>query len=115
MTEDSFPDWKTRVVRPIRRRRAFACNHVLFVIRHGRRDIAHWNITEHPSAQWVTQQLREAFPYDSASRYLVFDRDAIFSADVARVVDGSRGLRRIDSMGSPPLGRWMLGVRAHDQ
>ena len=32
------------------------------------------------------QQLREAFPYDSASRYLVFDRDTIFSAEVARAV-----------------------------
>src|SRR6266536_4798146 len=60
--------------------------YVLFVIRHGRRDIVHWNITEHPSAQWVSQQMREAFPYDSASRYLVFDRDATFSAEVAKVV-----------------------------
>lgn len=39
-----------------------------------------------PSAQWVGQQLRDAFPYDSASRYLVFDRDAIFSAEVAGAV-----------------------------
>ncbi len=60
--------------------------YMLFVIRHGRRDIVHWNITEHPSARWVIQQLREAFPYDSASRYLVFDRDAIFSAQVATAV-----------------------------
>lgn len=63
---------------------SFRLLYVLFVIQHGRRDIVHWNITEHPSAQWVTQQLREAFPYNSASRYLVFDRDAIFSAEVAR-------------------------------
>jgi putative transposase len=61
---------------------SFRLLYVLFVIRHGRRDIAHWNITEHPSGRWVIQQLREAFPYDSASRYLVFDRDAIFSAEV---------------------------------
>jgi transposase InsO family protein len=65
---------------------SFRLLYVLFVIRHGRRDIAHWNITEHPSARWVIQQLREAFPYDSSSRYLVFDRDAIFSAEVARAV-----------------------------
>lgn len=65
---------------------SFRLLYVLFVIRHGRRDIAHWNITEHPSARWVSQQLREAFPYDSASRYLVFDRDTIFSAEVARAV-----------------------------
>jgi len=65
---------------------SFRLLYVLFVIRHGRRDIVHWNITEHPSAQWVSQQMREAFPYDSASRYLVFDRDATFSAEVAKVV-----------------------------
>ena len=65
---------------------SFRLLYVLFVIRHGRRDIAHWNITEHPSARWVSQQLREAFPHNSTSRYLVFDRDAIFSAEVARAV-----------------------------
>jgi len=65
---------------------SFRLLYVLFVIRHGRRDIVHWNITEHPSAQWVSQQMREAFPYDSASRYLVFDRDATFSPEVAKVV-----------------------------
>lgn len=65
---------------------SFRLLYVLFVIRHGRRDIAHWNVTEHPSARWVGQQLREAFPYDSAPRYLVFDRDAIFSAEVVRTV-----------------------------
>jgi len=45
---------------------SFRLLYVLFVIRHGRRDIVHWNITEHPSAQWVSQQMREAFPYDNA-------------------------------------------------
>ena len=36
--------------------------YVLFVIRHGRRPIAHFNVTQHPTATWVTQQIREAFP-----------------------------------------------------
>src|SRR6266540_223562 len=64
----------------------FRTLYVLFVIRHGRRDIAHWNITENPSAHWVSQQLREAFPFESGSRYLVFDRDTIFSQQVVRTV-----------------------------
>jgi hypothetical protein len=46
----------------------------------------HFNLTEHPTADWVVQQLREAFPYDTAPTYLVFDRDSIFSADVVRAV-----------------------------
>jgi len=55
---------------------------VCFLIHHGRRKIVHIQITEHPSAPWVMQQLRESFPYDSGPSYLVFDRDSIFSQRV---------------------------------
>jgi len=41
-------------------------------------------VTEHPTAAWVVQQLREAFPFDTAPKHLVFDRDSIFSAEVVR-------------------------------
>ena len=44
-------------------RAGFRLLYVLFVIRHGRRQIAHFNVTEHPTAAWVVQQLREASPY----------------------------------------------------
>jgi putative transposase len=47
-----------------------------FVISHGRRHILHFNVTRHPTGSWIVQQLREAFPYQSASRFLIFDRDA---------------------------------------
>ena len=57
-----------------------------FVIDHGRRHIVHFNATFTPTAAWVIQQLREAFPFDSAPKYLIFDRDTIFSADVVRFV-----------------------------
>ena len=53
-----------------------------FVIEHGRRRIVHLGATFHPTAAWVTQQLLEAFPYDTAPRYLIFDRDSIFSSAV---------------------------------
>ena len=36
------------------------------------------NITTHPSAQWTSQQITEAFPYDEVPKYLIRDRDAIF-------------------------------------
>ena len=65
---------------------SFRLLYVLFVIRHGRRQIAHFNVTEHPTAAWVVQQLREAFPYDTAPKHFVFDRDSIFSAEVVRAV-----------------------------
>jgi transposase InsO family protein len=59
-----------------------------FVIEHGRRRILHFNATFNPSASWVIQQLREAFPYDSAPSYLIFDRDAIFSPRVVAFIKG---------------------------
>ncbi len=53
-----------------------------FIIHHGRRHILHFNATYHPTAEWVIQQLRDAFPYGTAPRYLIFDRDSIFSSAV---------------------------------
>jgi transposase InsO family protein len=60
--------------------------YVLFVIEHGRRRIVHVNVTSNPTSAWVIQQLREAFPYDTAPRHLIFDRDTIFSPAVVRFV-----------------------------
>jgi len=54
------------------------------VLSHDRRQVAHFNVTEHPTAQWTTQQLVEAVPFDSAPRYLLRDRDAIYGAAVRR-------------------------------
>jgi hypothetical protein len=53
---------------------------------HGRRRILHFNATFHPTASWVIQQLRDTFPYDSAPKYLIFDRDSIFSAAVVEFI-----------------------------
>ncbi len=58
----------------------------VFVIGHGRRHILQFNATFHPTAAWVIQQLREAFPYDTAPKYLIFDRDSIFCPAVVKFV-----------------------------
>lgn len=50
------------------------------IITHDRRKILHFSVTRHPTSAWVTQQLREAFPYDTQAQYLIFDRDTKFSA-----------------------------------
>jgi putative transposase len=57
-----------------------------FVIDHGRRRVLHFNVTAHPSAAWVMQQLRDAFPDAPTHRYLIFDNDSIFSLEVARSI-----------------------------
>jgi hypothetical protein len=60
----------------------FQSLYCFFVIEHGRRRILHFNVTRHPTAEWVVQQLREAFPEARPYRYAVFDHDSIFNADV---------------------------------
>jgi len=60
----------------------FRALQVLLVIRHGRRVVARCAVVANPTAAWVAQQLREAFPFDSAPRFMIFDRGAIFSSGV---------------------------------
>jgi putative transposase len=46
------------------------------------RRILHFNVTSHPTAEWTLQQFREAIPGDHSYRFLIHDRDSIFSAEV---------------------------------
>ena len=64
----------------------FQLLYVWFVIGHGRRPVVHFNVAANPTARWVIQQLREAFPDESAPRYLLYDRDSIFSAEVTAAI-----------------------------
>jgi putative transposase len=59
---------------------------VFLVLAHERRRILHFNVTAHPTAEWTAQQLRNAFPWDSAPRYLLRDRDRIFGDTLTRQV-----------------------------
>jgi putative transposase len=64
----------------------FQILHVFLVLAHNRRRIVHFAVTAHPTAEWTAQQLREAFPWESAPGYLLRDRDRIFGEDfVAQV------------------------------
>src|SRR5947207_7134699 len=51
---------------------------VLVLLAHDRRRIRHVAVTAHPTSAWTAQQLREAFPWDEAPRYLIHDRDHAF-------------------------------------
>ena len=64
----------------------FRILYVWFAIHHDRRRILHFKVTEHPTAAWVIQQLRESFPYDTVPAYLVLDRDSIFAKNVLSTV-----------------------------
>ncbi len=48
------------------------------MMRHDRRYVVHFNVTAHPTAAWTAQQIVEAFPEDTAPRFLIRDRDSIY-------------------------------------
>ena len=51
---------------------------VLVVLAHDRRRIVHFNITAHPTAEWTSQQMVEAFGYGKVPRFIIRDRDAVY-------------------------------------
>ncbi len=60
----------------------FSVLYCFFVIGHDRRKILRCNVTRNPSALWIVQQMREAWPYGPASRFLLLDRDSKFGNNV---------------------------------
>jgi putative transposase len=57
----------------------FRLLYVFVVMEHATRRIPHMHVTDHPTAHWTLQQLREAIPADYGYRFLIHDRDSIFS------------------------------------
>jgi len=62
----------------------FRVLYVFIVLRHDRRQIVHFNVTSNPTAQWTARQIVGAFPFDTAPRYLLRDRDRIYGDTVQR-------------------------------
>jgi len=60
------------------------------ILLHERRQVVHFNVTEHPTAAWTAQQMIEAFPEHSAPRFLLRDRDSIYGHDFQLRVAGMR-------------------------
>ena len=56
----------------------FRMLYVFIVLSHDRRRVVHFNVTANPTAVWTVQQIVETFPWDSAPRYLLRDRDSIY-------------------------------------
>ena len=79
----------------------FRVLYVFIVLSHNRRQVVHFNVTEHPTAQWTAQQLVEAFPFDSAPRYLLRDRDAIYGEAVRRRIK-SLGIEEVVTASRSP-------------
>lgn len=64
----------------------FGVLYCFFIIAHDRRRILHFNITRHPTSAWIVQQLREAFPYEPGSKFLILDHDAKYGTEVPAAI-----------------------------
>ena len=64
----------------------FRVLYCFFIISHDSRRILHFNVTKYATSLWIVQQLREAFPFDSAPKFLIFDRDAKYGLQVPAAV-----------------------------
>jgi putative transposase len=82
----------------------FQILYVFLILAHDRRRIVHFAITDHPTAEWTAQQMREAFPWDTAPRYLLRDRDRIFGKDFVDQVK-AMGIKQVLSAPRSPWQR----------
>jgi transposase InsO family protein len=60
--------------------------YVFVVLEVGTRRVLHWNVTEHPTAEWTAQQFRMLVSGDEAHRFVIHDHDAIYSECVDRTI-----------------------------
>jgi putative transposase len=85
---------------------AFRLLFVLVILAHDRRRLVHVAVTEHPTAAWTGQQLRNAFPEHEAPGYLLHDRDAVY-ADVASTI----AAMNIQAVRTAPRSPWQKRLR----
>jgi len=84
----------------------FKLLYCFFVIDHRRRRVFHFNVTAHPTAEWVCQQLRDAFPNDGTYKYAIVDRDSKFSAEVLALLKSSA----VDPVRTSFRSPWQNGI-----
>ena len=84
----------------------FGVLYCFFVIGHDRRKILRFNVTRTPTALWIVQQMREAWPYATAHRFLLFDHDSKFGRDVVAAAKEMGCQPKRTSFRSP----WQNGV-----
>ena len=85
----------------------FQVLYVFVAIEIGSRRILHGNVTDHPTAEWTRQQFREFLDGESGHRYLIHDRDSVFSVEVDTALNGF-GPESIEDTGSESDGERLL-------
>jgi len=80
---------------------AFKTLYIFVVLSLDRRQIVHFNVTDSPTAEWTSLQLTQAFPFDTAPRFLIRDRDRIYGKKVAETLKAMDIQQIIISQKSP--------------
>jgi len=75
---------------------------VFFALEHRRREVLHFNVTEHPTSAWVAQQIVEAFADRETPRYLIRDRDGVYGIEVRKRLK-SMGIAEVLTAPQRPL------------
>src|SRR6266849_5529307 len=91
----------------------FRVLYVFVVLLHHRRRVVHFNVTDSPIAAWTAQQIVEAFPDDSAPRYLLRDRDSIYGGEFQRRAKGMGSAEVLTAPSSPwqnPFAERVIGT-----
>ena len=111
------PTWKTFLDQHVRdlvssdfyivQTATFRVLFVFIMLAHDRRRIVHFNVTEHPTAQWTAQQIVEAFPFDTAPSYLIRDGDGIYGERVTRRIE-SLGIDEVITAPAPPWQKYYV-------
>jgi hypothetical protein len=81
---------------------SFRLLYVMIILAHDRRTIVSTGVTEHPTAAWLSRQLTEAFPWDTAPRYLLRDSDASYGSEFCNRVEAMN----ITEVITAPLSPW---------
>ncbi len=71
---------------------SFRMLYVLVIMEVGTRRIIHFNVTDHPTSEWTLQQFCEAIHEEQGNRFLIHDRDNIYSTDLDSAIEAT-GLR----------------------
>ncbi|MHC4887279.1 MAG: transposase [Planctomycetota bacterium] len=66
---------------------SFSVLYCFIILDHARRKIVHFNVTYHPTAQWTALQIRQAFPWETAPRFLLRDNDKVYGNAVLETLE----------------------------
>jgi transposase InsO family protein len=80
---------------------SFRLLYVMIILAHDRRTIVRFDVTRYPTAGWLARQVTDAFPWDTAPRYLLRDRDSSYGENFRKQVD-AMGITEVVSAARSP-------------